>query len=63
LIEWVPTVADDDRVAVGRRFRDCIGACVAAGARLVVDDDRLAPGRLQLLADQAREDVGGTTGP
>ena len=46
------------RVAVRRRARRDLRADVAAGARLVLDHDRLAPALLDLFAQHAREDVG-----
>jgi hypothetical protein len=48
----------EDRVAVGRAFRDQVGADVAAGARSVVDDHRLSPGDRELLSDRAGDRVG-----
>ena len=45
------------RVAVGRRARGELRADIAARARLVVDHHRLAPARLNFLADQPRQDV------
>src|SRR5215212_11558394 len=55
-------VAGNKRVAVGRRFRGKLGADVPAGAGPVLDDHRLSHALLQLLADEAREYVGGTAG-
>ena len=49
--------ADHDRVSVGRRLRDRVGAGVSSGTRLVVDDDRLAPVGGHALADETRQDV------
>src|SRR6202040_3635753 len=49
-------------VAVRRAFGDQIGADVAAGARPIVDDNRLAPCLGQLLADRAGHDVERTAG-
>ena len=45
------------RVAVGRRARDRLGRDVAAGARLVLDDELLGELLGQRLRDQARQDV------
>ena len=47
----------EDRVAVGLRLGDDVGADVAAGARVILDHHRLAPLARQLLADEARGDV------
>jgi CRP-like cAMP-binding protein len=44
-------------VAVGRRVLDIGASQFAAGARLVVDNDRLAEAFAHLLADEARQDV------
>jgi hypothetical protein len=49
---------EEQRVAVGRRFRHRLGADVAAGAAAVLDDDRFAPGLLQLLGEQPPQAVG-----
>ena len=46
-----------DRVAVGRRFRNEIGADVAARAGAVVHHNALAPRVAQLLRDRAADDV------
>ncbi len=46
------------RVAVGRRLGDEIGAQVAAGAGLVLDDEALAEGLGELGRERAGEDVG-----
>ena len=43
------------RVAVGSRLRDQRGADGAAGAAAIVDEERLAQGRLQAVGDDARE--------
>ena len=49
----------EQRVAIGRALHHGVGADRAAGAGLVVDDERLAERVLQLLRDHARRDVGG----
>ncbi len=49
--------AHQDRVAVGRRLRDHVGADVAAGAGLVLHNHRLAPHLGELLRDEAAGDV------
>ena len=54
----VPTVPTTIVRPSGARLGDRVGAGVAAGARLVVDQHRLVPGDAQLLADQPRQDVG-----
>ena len=51
--------AHEQRVTVGLRLGDDVRAHAAAGARVVLDHDRLSPLRLELLADEARGDVGG----
>ena len=45
------------RIAIGRRLSDEVGADVAAGARTVLDDERLPPGLRELLGDQTHDDV------
>jgi hypothetical protein len=50
--------AHQQRIAVGRTFRDQLGTDVATGARSVVDDERLPERFRQLLRDRARQDVG-----
>ena len=50
------------RVAVGRRLGREVGADGAAGARLVVDDQRRAQLLAHLLRQGAREEVGGAAG-
>ncbi len=57
-VDRVRRQREQDRVAVGRRFRDDVGAEIAGGAAAVVDDDRLAELRRQRLDDDARNDVG-----
>ena len=49
---------EQERVAVGRRARDRGGADVARCARAVLDQHRLSQGALQMLGDDARQDVG-----
>ena len=49
-------------VAVWRRLHDCPGSDVGAGARSVLNDERLAEALGELLADQARDDVGSAAG-
>ncbi|MCY1248984.1 hypothetical protein D9M72_624810 [compost metagenome] len=44
-------------VAVGRRFRDVVGAYAAAGARLVFDDDGLPILGRHFVADEAGQRV------
>ena len=51
-----------ERVAVRRRARDLGGADRAAAAGLVVDDQRLAERPVDLLGDDAGDDVGGAAG-
>ena len=46
------------RVAVGRRLRDSVGAERFVAPRTIVDDDRLSPRLRQRLADRAGENVG-----
>ena len=53
-----PARAREQRVAVGRAFRDRIRADRAARTCAVVDHERLAEHALQLLRDHARGDVG-----
>jgi hypothetical protein len=50
-------VAGEQRVAVGRRVGHGLGRDVAAGARPVVDDDRLPQDLLKLAAEDAGEHV------
>ena len=47
----------EDRVTVGRRFRDCVGADDAARSGTVIDDDGLTPDFSELLADRSRSDI------
>ena len=53
-----PADADPDGGAVGRGLGHRVGADVAAGAGLVVDDERLAELFLQMVGDQAGDHVG-----
>ena len=53
---------DADRVAVGRRLGDRVGADIAAGADPVVDHDLLAQPGPQPLRQDARDDVGAAAG-
>ena len=53
---------DEERVAVGVRFRGDLRADVAARAAAVVDDDRAAPERVELVRDEPRRDVVQTAG-
>jgi hypothetical protein len=54
--------AEPDRVAVRRRLRDRVRAQHAAGAGLVLDHEGLTGQFAHLLAEHARERVGGTAG-
>ena len=58
----VGDAAEPDRVAVRRRFRDRIRAQHAAGAGLVLDHEGLPGQFAHLLAEHARERVGGAAG-
>ena len=58
----VARLADDHVVAVGGRLGDEVDADVAAGARLVLDHDRLAECLGELGADHAGQDVGSAPG-
>ena len=53
---------DAERVAVGRGVRDQLIAEDAAGARLVLDDDRLAEPLLHGVGEDAADDVGAAAG-
>ena len=55
-------IGEQHRIAVGRRPADELRAHVAIGARLVLDDDRLATDVGELRSDRARENIGGTAG-
>jgi hypothetical protein len=52
----------EQRVAVGRRLRDQIGADLAAPARPVVDHDIHLPAFAERLPDRARHHVGQPAG-
>src|SRR5215469_4373803 len=56
------SVNHEERVAVWRRLHDCLGSDVGAGARPVFDDEWLAEALGELLADQARDNVGSAAG-
>ena len=58
-IDGVAGVDQQQRVAIGRRRDDRLGAEIAAGAALVLDDEGLAEPLGQPLPDQAAGDVGG----
>jgi len=51
-----------DGAAVGRRFRDRVSRNIAAGARTVLDDHRLAEGFAELGAEHAGKHVDGAAG-
>src|SRR5947207_1435300 len=51
---------DEQRVAVGRALRDEVGADIAAGAGLVLDDDRLSQGFRKARAQSTRGEIGDT---
>ncbi len=50
------------RVAVGCRLHHSAGADRPRRARLVLHDDRLAPGLVQIVGNDARQDVGAAAG-
>ena len=52
----------DERVAVRSRVHDHVSGDIGAGARAVVDNERLTETLRQPLANQAREDVGSAPG-
>src|SRR5581483_5692527 len=58
---WVDRMRRDrahyQGVAIGRTLRDEIGADIAAGAGLVLDDERLAECLLQRRGDEARREI------
>src|SRR5262245_15338587 len=61
----VPRVYRSDqeqRIAVGRRTYDRLGADIAAGTRPALDDELLAEPLREPLADQASDDVGAAAG-
>src|SRR5262249_24460573 len=51
-------VDHEECVPVRRRFHDCLGGDIGASARPVLGDEWLAEALRELLADQARENVG-----
>jgi hypothetical protein len=53
---------DEHRVAIGRGARDVRGRGLAAGAGDVLDDDGPAERRVELLAENAGERIGGASG-
>ncbi len=55
-------LAEEQRVAVGRRLRDHVAGDVAVGAGMVLDHDRLVEKLGEFLSDHARDDVGGAAG-
>ncbi len=61
-IDGVWRTNQKQRVTVGGRMHDCFGGCIAAGARPVLDDERVAEPLRQPLTDQTRENVVGAAG-
>jgi hypothetical protein len=55
-------VAEQERVAVGRRLCDLVGADRTAAAADVLDHEALPHGLGQALCDQPRQHVGGGSG-
>jgi hypothetical protein len=53
---------DEQRVAVGRRFRRQVGGDRVRGAGLVLDDERLLHRLLELLGEHPRDDVRAAAG-
>ena len=53
-----PVRADQQRITVGLRVRDILGADAAAGPGAVLDHDRLPQRFADLIADNAADDVG-----
>jgi hypothetical protein len=53
---------NEQRVAVGRGFRDQLDADAAAGARTIVDDEGLIPDGVVMLGTDARDVVHATAG-
>ena len=62
LVPCVPTYADHQRVAVGRRARRGLRPDDAAAAALVLDHDRLAERLREALADLPRDEVDAAAG-
>jgi hypothetical protein len=62
LVDRVRIAHHQERVAVGRRLGDAIGAEHGTGARLVLDHDRLAERPGEPLAEHARVNVGRSAG-
>jgi len=56
-VDRVVRVDQEKGIAVRRSLHDHFGPDVPAGARPVVDDDRLGPSVIQPLADQSGEDI------
>ena len=61
-VDRVRRRGQEERVAVGRRVHDGLGADIAAGARPVLDDELLAEPLRQPLPHQPRDDVGRAAG-
>src|SRR5262245_49857928 len=61
-VDRVRRSRQEERVAVRRRLHDRLGTDIAAGTRPVLDDELLAEPLGQPMTDQARGDVGSTTG-
>jgi len=63
---WVdrlgPLVGHQQGIAVGCGFRDRLGADHAAGARAILDHDRLLPALAEFLSNRTRKGIGRTTG-
>src|SRR5262249_24714167 len=55
-------VNHEECVPVWCRLHDCLGSDVGARARSVLDDERLAEALGELLADEARDNVGSAAG-
>ncbi len=56
-VDRVRCVSHQERIAVGRRVHDRLGADIAAGARAVVDDELVTELVRQPLRNEARRDV------
>ena len=54
--------AEEQRVTVGRRLGDDLGADGAAGTRTVIDDQLLAESLAEFLAENARQRLGAAAG-